>query len=281
MTYPTRANGSIRAGDIRFAHYRSGEGAQAVVLLHGWPQTSYAWRRVAPLLSLGFDVVVPDLPGFGDSSKPEDGFDKKTMSRRLRDFVHALGLFRIALVGHDVGGAVAYAYAAQWPDEVSHLVFVESSLPSFGQEEAMDVSRGGSWHFGFNMAGDISEKLVNGREYAFVDHFMRRESVGLFDPTSVDDAVVEHYARALARPGALRCSFGYYRTLAADRIDNHRWGRIPLTMPALAVGAAWGYGPASAQTMRRVATDVHDVTIERCGHYVPEERPDELATRNK
>ena len=278
MTQPVRADSSMRTGDMRFAYYRCGQGAQVVVLLHGWPQTSYAWRRVAPLLSSRFDVVVPDLPGFGDSSKPDDGFDKKTISRRLHDFVEALSLSRVALVGHDIGGAVAYAYAAQWPRDVSHLVFVESSLPSFGQEEAMDVSRGGSWHFGFNMAGDISEKLVSGREYAFVDHFMRRESVGLFDPTSVDDTVVEHYARALARPGALRCSFGYYRALAVDRVDNHRWGRAPLPMPVLAVGATWGYGTASAQTMRRVATDVSGTVIERSGHYVPEERPAELAT---
>ena len=114
--------------------------------------------------------MIPDLPGFGYTSKPDGGFDKKTISRRLRDFVQALGLSRIALAGHDLGGHVAYAYAAQWPEEVSHLIFIESSLPSFGQEEAMDVSNGGSWHFGFNMAGDISEELVRGREKLFVDH---------------------------------------------------------------------------------------------------------------
>jgi pimeloyl-ACP methyl ester carboxylesterase len=277
MTYPDQADSSMRTDDMRFAYYRCGQGAQTVVLLHGWPQTSYTWRQVAPLLSSQFDVVVPDLPGFGSSSKPDGGFDKKTISRRLRDFIAALGLSRVALVGHDLGGAVAYAYAAQWPQDVSHLVFVESSLPSFGQEEAMDVSRSGSWHFGFNMAGDISETLVSGREYAFIDHFMRRENVGLFDPTSVEDSVIEHYARALARPGALRCSFGYYRTLAVDRVDNHHWGRTPLPMPVLAVGATWGYGAASAQTMRRVATDVRDVVIDRSGHYVPEEQPTALA----
>jgi pimeloyl-ACP methyl ester carboxylesterase len=218
------------------------------------------------------------LPGFGYSSKPEGGFDKKTIARRLRDFIQALGLSRIALVGHDLGGHVAYAYAAQWPEEVSHLVFIESSLPSFGQEAAMDVSKGGSWHFGFNMAGDISEELVRGREYLFVDHFMRREKVGIFDANSVSAADIEHYARALARPGALRSSFSYYRTLPVDRDDNRIWGQTPLSMPVLAVGATWGYGAASAQTIRRVASDVQDVLIEHCGHYPAEERPVELAT---
>jgi pimeloyl-ACP methyl ester carboxylesterase len=273
----TDAYESMRIDDMRFAYHRAGHGGVPIVLLHGWPQTSRAWRRVTPLLSPVSDVVVPDLPGFGYSSKPEGGFDKKTIARRLRDFVQALGLSRTALVGHDLGGHVAYAYAAQWPQEVSHLVFIESSLPSFGQEEAMDVSNGGSWHFGFNMAGEISEELVRGREYLFVDHFMRREKVGVFDANAVSVADIEHYARALARPGALRCSFSYYRTLPKDRDDNRAWGATPLPMPVLAVGAEWGYGPASAQTIRRVASNVHDVLIERSGHYIPEERPEALA----
>ena len=268
---------SLRLGDMRFAFRRVGQGGMPVVLLHGWPQTSFAWRRVAPLLGQAFDVVAPDLPGFGHSSKPVDGFDKKTVARRLRDLVTALGLPRIALVGHDLGGHVAYAYAAQWPEEVSHLVFIESSLPGFGQEEAMDVAKGGSWHFGFNMAGDISEELVRGREHLFVDHFMRRETVGLFDPDAVSDDDIGHYARALARPGSLRSSSGYYRTLPLDRGDNLAWGRTPLAMPVLAVGAAGGYGAASARTIRPVANDVREVLIERCGHYPAEERPTELA----
>ena len=268
---------SLRAGDIRFAYYRMGAGGLPIMLLHGWPQTSQAWRRVAPLLSADHDIVIPDLPGFGYTSKPESGFDKRTIARRLRDFAHSLGLSCIALAGHDLGGHVAYAYAAQWPEEVSHLIFIESSLPSFGQEEATDVSRGGSWHFGFNMAGDISEELVRGREKLFVDHFMRREKVGLFDSNSVSDADIEFYARALQRPGALRSSFSYYRTLPIDRSDNSVWGQTPLPMPVLAIGADWGYGAASEHTARRVAKDVQGAVIERCGHYPAEERPDELA----
>jgi pimeloyl-ACP methyl ester carboxylesterase len=190
-------------------------------------------------------------------------------------------LSRIAIAGHDLGGHVAFAYAAQWPDEVSHLVFIESSLPAFGQEAGMDVARGGSWHFGFNMAGDISEELVRGREFLFVDHFMRREKVGLFDANAVGSSEIEHYAQALARPGALRSSFSYYRTIPIDREDNRAWGQTPLQMPVLAVGADWGYGDASSRTIRQVASNVEDVLIERCGHYPPEERPHELAAAIK
>ena len=277
MDHDTPHAATLRLGSIRLAYRRTGAGGPVVLLLHGWPQTSWAWRRVMPLLGTSFDVVAPDMPGFGDSGKPDGGFDKKTIALRLHELVQALGLSRIALVGHDMGGQVAYAYAAQWPDEVSHLVFIESGLPGFGQEKAMNVAEGGSWHFGFNMAGDIAEALVQGREGVFVDYLMRRDTVGLYDPDSVSAAGVKRYADALARPGALRCSFGYYRALPVDRRDNVAWGQTPLAMPVLAVGAEAGYGGASAETMRRVAHNVSAVLVERCGHYVPEEQPAVLA----
>ncbi|KRE00844.1 alpha/beta hydrolase [Bosea sp. Root670] len=280
MGHAAETLGSVRTRDMRFAYARVGQGTP-ILLLHGWPQTSFAWRKIMPLLCNEHDVIAPDLPGFGYSSKPDSGFDKKTVSARLREFVQSLGLSRIAIAGHDLGGHVAFAYAAQWPDEVSHLVFIESSLPAFGQEAGMDVARGGSWHFGFNMAGDISEELVRGREFLFVDHFMRREKVGLFDANAVGSSEIEHYAQALARPGALRSSFSYYRTIPIDREDNRAWGQTPLQMPVLAVGADWGYGDASSRTIRQVASNVEDVLIERCGHYPPEERPHELAAAIK
>lgn len=99
MDAEVRSYESLRAGDIRFAYHRTGVGRLPIILIHGWPQTSHAWRRVAPLLSSECDIVIPDLPGFGYTSKPEGGFDKKTIARRLRDFVRALGLSRVALAG--------------------------------------------------------------------------------------------------------------------------------------------------------------------------------------
>ncbi len=277
----TRENISFRShrlheGRLAYRCSMAAGAKQTVLLLHGWPQTSWAWRRVIPLLSEQFDVIEPDLPGFGDSSKPESGFDK-TIARKLHELVEALGIAKVAFVGHDLGGHAAYAYAAQWPEAVSHFVFVESSLPAFGQEEAMDVSRGGSWHFGFNMAGDISESLVEGREFLFVNHFVHRETVGAFDPDSITSDDVNVYAQALARPGALRWSSSYYRALPLNRQDNVIWGKTPLPMSALSIGAQWGYGPASAKTLTRVVVNVSEIIIDECGHYVPEKRPVEFA----
>lgn len=253
--------------------------ADAVLLLHGWPQTSYAWRRVAPLLAeAGLRAVAPDLRGFGDSAKPDGGFDKKTVARDMAELLDALGIARAWVVGHDMGGQVAFPFAAQWPQRTRGLVFIESGLPGFGQERAMDVAGGGSWHFGFNRAGPIAEALVQGREHLFIEALMRRETVGLFDPTAVSSEDIAIYARAAAAPGALRCMFGYYRALLpTDRDDNRYFGEQKLAMPVLAVGADHGYGVGSLTTMRLVAAEPQSWMAEDCGHYIPEERPRELA----
>jgi len=275
MSNRDMSGGSVGVAGGRIAYRRAGRDGPAVVLVHGWPQSSWAWVRVMRLLADDFTVVALDLPGFGNSSKPLDGFDKKTVAARLREALRGLGISRFALVGHDMGGQVAYAYAAQWPDEVSHFVFVESALPAFGQEKGMDVSSGGSWHFGFNMEIDLAVALVSGRERLFIDHLLHRTKVGLFDADAVGDADLDRYAEALARPGAMRCMCECYRALAQDRDDNRVLGAKPLPMPVLSVGGAQGYGPGVA--MRQVASDVSELTIRDCGHYVPEERPFELA----
>lgn len=230
-----------------------------------------------PLLAENFRVIAPDLRGSGESSKPQGVFDKKTAAANIHALVQSLGLDRINLVGHDIGGQVAYAYAAQWPDEVERLVFIESGLPAFGQEEAMSVAKGGSWHFGFNQQIDLATALVAGREHLFVEHVLRRDTVGIVDPSSITDADIAVYAEALSRPGALRSSFSYYRALSIDADDNRRLGAVKLPMPVLAVGADEGYVRASAMTMAKVADRVADILITNCGHYVPEEQPVALA----
>ncbi|UGT73093.1 alpha/beta hydrolase [Mycolicibacterium smegmatis] len=178
----TLVHDSAYFDDLKMHYVRAGAG-EPVVLLHGWPQTWYAWRKVIPLLAGEFEVIVPDLRGCGDTSKPSGGYDKKTVAHDVRRLVETLGHSAVHVVGHDIGAAVAYAYAAQWPSEVQTMTFIESSLSGFGQEELMDVANGGSWHFGFNMAGDISEDLVRGRERLLIEYWMRRTTVGVVDPT--------------------------------------------------------------------------------------------------
>src|SRR5579863_7885842 len=141
---------SRRVNGLRIHARMAGQGSP-VVLLHGWPQTSYAWRKLIPLLAERHTVIAPDLRGFGDSSKPFSGYDKKTIAGDLSAMLQALDLESACIVGHDMGGQVGYAFAALYPQLTRKFVFIESGLPGFGQENAMNVATGGSWHFGFNM----------------------------------------------------------------------------------------------------------------------------------
>ena len=268
---------SRRVNGLRI-HVRTAGQGSPVVLLHGWPQTSYAWRKLIPLLAERHTVIAPDLRGFGDSSKPFTGYDKKTVAGDLSALLQSLDLESACIVGHDMGGQVGYAFAALYPQLTRKFVFIESGLPGFGQENAMNVATGGSWHFGFNMAGDISEELVRGREALFVRHFIRRDTVGTVDPGSISEADIDVYARSLAQPGALRASFSYYRTLFDDRKDNEKFGQTKLEMPVLAIGCEFGYGQGAKATMEKVATNVSSAIVQSSGHYPAEEQPEQLAS---
>ena len=118
-----------------------------IVLLHGWPQTGRAWRHVMAPLAEHRIVVVPDLRGAGDSERPLEGYRKTDQAEDLRGVLAALGIaVPVVVVGHDIGGMVALAWAARHPDDVAALVTLDVLFPGLGLEEAMDVARGGMWH---------------------------------------------------------------------------------------------------------------------------------------
>ncbi|VWB49981.1 alpha/beta hydrolase [Burkholderia aenigmatica] len=277
LEHPAVKSLAVRVNGLRI-HTKVAGAGRAVVLLHGWPQTSYAWRKLMPLLAPHCRVIAPDLRGFGHSSKPAAGYDKKTVAGDIAALLHALQIDQACIVGHDMGGQVGYAFAALYPQLTERFVFIESGLPGFGQEKAMNVATGGSWHFGFNMAGDISEELVRGREALFVRHFVRRDTVGTVDPESITEADIDVYATALTQPGALRASFSYYRTLLVDLDDNKTLGEKKLDMPVLAIGCEFGYGEGSKATMEKVASNVRGFVLRDSGHYPAEEQPEQLAS---
>src|SRR5213593_2312745 len=113
-------------------HYLIGGQGSPVVLLHGYTQTSHMWLPIMPLLAERHTVIVPDLRGAGDSSKPESVYDKKNMAADIRDLTASLGLNRATIVGHDIGLMVAYAYAAQFPQATKRLVLMDAFLPGIG-----------------------------------------------------------------------------------------------------------------------------------------------------
>lgn len=238
-----------------------------VVLLHGYVETGDMWGPLARELAATHTVIVPDLRGLGRSSRPASGYDKKTQARDIRAVVTAVGFDKAAIVGHDLGGIVAYSYAAQYPDKVTSLVFMEAPIPGVGpwaEVAAMPVL----WHWYF--AGPDAERLVAGRERIYFDHFWRFAA----DPSKIPDATRDHFARQYAEPGAMRAGFAHFAAFAQDARDNVELSRKRLTMPVLAVGGDKAFGHYPTQFMRAVADDVHEVVLPDTGHWLMEERSD-------
>ncbi|MEE4596669.1 alpha/beta hydrolase [Streptomyces sp. DSM 41524] len=247
-----------------------GGSGPVLVLLHGWPQTSRAWARVMPALAATHTVVVPDLRGTGASDRPEDGYTKVNQARDMRGTLAALGLSGpVSVAGHDIGSMVALGWAAAHPEDVSHLILVDSILPGFGLEEAMNVAEGGMWHFGFFMTPHVPEMLFDGHELEFFTAtFTAMSNPGTFSPEDLSA-----YAEEYAGRERLRGGFEHYRTLLEDGRENRALlaGR-KLLMPVLAIGTTHS-GTATADALLPVADNVHSA-VARTGHFVAEEDPD-------
>ncbi|MDV6285836.1 alpha/beta hydrolase [Rhodococcus jostii] len=267
----SRVNGHV------IAHRETGTGP-AVLLLHGWPQTGAAWRTVVPLLKDHATVVVPDLPGFGASSRPHTGYDKMTVAATVHELMHTLGHDKYHAVGHDVGGQVLLPLARIAPDAIQSVVFVEAGVPGLGNSLASgNPFTGGSWHFGFNMLPDLPEALLTGREDVYLRWIFHRDSIGVVVADAVDDAFQE-YVTAFRAPGGVRGAMEHYRALPTDIEDNRRIAAEGRSgAPALVVGARQGVGLGWLDSVEDSFATVTSAWIEDCGHYVPEERPAELA----
>lgn len=249
---------------------RGGQGSP-VLLLHGYAQTHLMWWRLAPELARNHTVLIPDLRGAGDSATPEAGYDKKTMARDVRELVKKLGVDRVSVVGHDIGLMVAYAYAAQFPHEVERLVLMDAFLPGIEPWSEQIMRNVGLWHFYFN--GPTAEKLVQGRERIYLDHFWTDMSG---NPAAVTEAEREAYTEAYAAPGHIRATWGYFRAMEQDQREFRELAREKLSMPVLVIGGDKSLGEALAAQTRAVATHVESHILKDTGHWVSDERPDEV-----
>lgn len=244
---------------------RSGGAGPAVVLLHGFGDTGDMWAPLAKELMKDHTVIVPDLRGMGNSSHPAGGYDKKTQADDIRAVVTALGVDRAAVVAHDIGNMVAYAYAAKFRDKVTRLVVIDAPVPGVGPWEEI-LRNPLLWHFGFG--GPDAERLVAGRERIYLDRFWNEFAA---HPDRIDDATRDHYAALYAQPGAMRSSFAQFRAFTKDAEDNRTSMAEKLTMPVLAIGGEKSFGPMMAVVMRAAATDVREGIVPDSGHWVMDE----------
>jgi pimeloyl-ACP methyl ester carboxylesterase len=274
VMYAADADGAInsRTADVEGVklHYLTAGHGPAVILLHGYTQTSRMWKPLIPLLAEQFTVIAPDLPGIGDSEIPADGLDMKTAAIRIHTLAKSLGIGKARVVGHDIGLMVAYAYAAQFPAETEKLVVMDAFLPGVAGWEDV-YNNPGIWHFRFN--GPTPEALVQGRERTYFEHFWNDFAA---DKThSIPEADRVAYTAAYARPGRMRAGWAYFVSFQQAAKDFAELSQTKLTMPVLAIGGEKANGALLGEQMKIVASDARVVVLKNTGHWVVEEQPKE------
>jgi pimeloyl-ACP methyl ester carboxylesterase len=263
----------VDTGDLR-QHVVTGGDGPPLLLLHGWPQTWYAWRLVMPALARDFSVVVPDQRGTGLSSRPGNGYDTGTLASDLVALMDALGHPRFAMAGHDTGMWIGYALAADHPDRLDRLAVAETPIPGLTPSPPLFSNahlNNALWHFAFNWLADVNDQLVTGREDIYFGwQFASKAAMKL------PDYAVRHYIDTLAAsPEALHASFAMYRTLDTTIAQNQQRKERRLTLPVLAIGGQYSLGDQVAGTMKLAADDVQTLVIPGCAHWVAEETPEE------
>jgi pimeloyl-ACP methyl ester carboxylesterase len=266
----------VDTGELRLHAVTGGEGPP-LLLVHGWPQTWYAWRMLMPALARDFQVVAVDQRGIGLSDKPADGYDTGTLAEDLVALMDALGHRRFAMYGTDTGMPIAYALAADHPERLARLVVSEAPLPGVTPSPPLFLPpplNDRLWHLAFNqLPAEVNEALVRGRE----DVFFGAEFAASAGTKKLPDEVVRYYVDRLASdPEALRGSFELYRAFPAISAQNQQRMTRRLTMPVLAIGGAESSGDMVGDTMKLVADDVQSMVLAGAAHWVAEQAPEEL-----
>ena len=251
-------------------HYLTAGHGPAVILLHGYAETSRMWRPIIPLLAEKFTVIAPDIPGIGDSSIPADKIDMLSAANRIHGLVRSLGIEKGRVVGHDIGLMVAYAYATQFPTETEKLALMDAFLPGVPGWEGI-YNAPNVWHFRFN--GEYPEKLVQGRERIYFEYFW---NVFAADKThSIPEADRKAYTEVYSKPGRMRAAWAYFASWPQLAKDFSRLSQTKLTMPVLSIGGEKSLGNELGAQMKLVATNVTVVVLPNTGHWILEERPKE------
>jgi pimeloyl-ACP methyl ester carboxylesterase len=267
----------VDTGEVRL-HAVIGGAGPPLLLIHGWPQTWYAWRLVMPALADQFEVIAVDQRGIGLSDKPRDGYDVGTLASDLAALMDVLGHGEFAVYGTDTGMPIAHALAADYPERVERLVVSEAFLPGIFEAPlplfVPPKINERLWHLMFNQLGaEVNEALVRDRE----EIFFGAEFAASAGSTKLPDDAVAFYVETLAAdPDALRGSFEFYRAISVSAAQNAERRTRRLTMPVLAIGGEESGGENAANAMKLVADDVQPVVLKGSGHWVAEQAPDDL-----
>lgn len=265
---------SAQVGPIRL-HYVTGGSGDVVVLLHGWPQTWFEWRDLMPDLAKRYRVIAVDLPGLGDSEGLA-AYDKRTVAQHVHNLIGDLKIESVHLVGHDMGGMVAYAYARQFPPDVKTVAIVDTPIPGLtGWNEFR--SQWPRWHFAFHNLPELPEALVSGREKVYLTWFFQALA---YNKSVFSDARIDRFVEAYSNRSSLHAGFEYYRAFEQDAADNKDHANNKLTMPVLAVGGENSrINKYVIDQLRAATTRLTGDLAPQSGHWIPEEQPEWLTKR--
>ncbi|WP_074013530.1 alpha/beta fold hydrolase [Candidatus Sodalis sp. SoCistrobi] len=278
-TLPGFSHHFATVNGLRWHYLRGGrpDGAP-LVLLAGFPQSGYAWRKTLPLLAEHFDLWLPDLPGQGDSDLPADGYDTQTTAHRLHDFLQQQKVGPCYLAAHDVGAWVAFPYTLLFGATVKGLALLDAGIPGITLPDTLPIAPAQAWrtwHFAFHALDDLPESLITGRERVYLTWFLRRKAA---NPQSFSEADIDEYLRTFSRPGALRAGLAWYRAATLSAEQNRRLCAAgTLVPPLLAMSADHGSMADMAAPLRAYARQVSGVIIPFSGHFLPEEQPAAVA----
>jgi len=236
--------------------------------LHGFGQSSHMWRPLMRELVKDHTVIAADLRGAGQSDAPEEGYTKSSMARDVRALMTGLGYDKVSVVGHDMGMMVAYAYAVQFPGEVTRIALLDSFLPGVGEWTRVGLVRD-QWHFHF--FGKTPVALVQGRERIYLDHFWNDFAAD--QGKSVPEADRKIYAAEWARPNHVRAGMEWFRVLDEDAKEFHDYAAKPVTMPMLVLTGEKGSGDFLIKQAQLIATDLQSAVVPGAGHWLMEEAP--------
>lgn len=245
--------------------------APIMLLIHGFPQNWWEWHKVMPALARDYTVVVPDLRGVGLSDRPASGYTKRQLAADLHGVIEHLGCGPAHVVGHDIGGMVAYAYGTQFPAKT--LTILDVPIPGVGDWDRV-VTDPRVWHFAFHQKRDLPEALIcGGREHAYITTFINDRSHvrGAFSAADMNE-----YTAAYSHPGAFRAAMEMYREFPQDAADNKAAGRLPADLKVLALGGETRWGPVILERVGSMTSNLQGGSIPECGHFIPEEQPDAL-----
>ncbi|WP_244195942.1 alpha/beta fold hydrolase [Paraburkholderia susongensis] len=242
--------------------------APLMLLIHGFPQNWWCWNGVIAELGERYTVVAPDLKGVGLSDKPAGGYTKREMAADLHALVESLHGAPAHIVGHDIGGMIAYAYASCYP--ARSLTIIDVTLPGIGDWDQV-ISDPRVWHFAFHQKRDLPEALiVGGREHVYISSFIHQQT---FRRGSISLSDINEYVEAYRQPGAFRSAMEMYRQFPQDAIDNRSAGRLPEELPVLAIGGERRWAGRVGERLGTVSSKVTSVSIPDAGHFVAEEQP--------